>query len=257
MQKNKRVVVKVGTKTIMSADRAPDRKMLKSLACQIASVSDGGTDVILVTSGAIGSGMSLLGIKKRPKDLAYLQAAAAIGQCHLMHLYSEYFHGHNYGIGQILLTQDDFNDKARFLNIKHTINTLLKHKAVPVINENDTVATEEIKCGDNDRLSSLVAALCGADMLIILSDVDGLLDENGSLISKVRGIDKRISKLQRMKFLNNNFSGCDLGSGGMATKLAAVGTARKAGIKCVIANGRERDVIKRVMAGEALGTRFD
>jgi len=250
MQKNKRIVVKVGTKTIMSADRAPDHKMLKSLARQISSVSDGGTEVILVTSGAIGSGMSLLGIKKRPKDLAYLQAAAAIGQCHLMHLYSEYFHGHGYVIGQILLTQDDFNDKARFSNIKHTINTLLKHKAVPVINENDTVATEEIKCGDNDRLSSLVAVLCGADMLIILSDVDGLLDESGSLISIVRGIDKRISRL-------GGKSNCDLGSGGMATKLAAISTARKAGIRCVIANGRERDVIRRVIAQEALGTRFD
>ena len=250
MQKNKRVVVKVGTKTIMSADRAPDGKMLKSLASQISSVMDGGTDVILVTSGAIGSGMSLLGIKKRPTDLAYLQAAAAIGQCHLMHLYSEYFHAHKYGIGQILLTQDDFNDKARFLNIKHTINTLLAHKAVPVINENDTVATEEIKCGDNDRLSSLVAVLCGADMLLVLSDVDGLLDESGSLINRVRDIDRRISKL-------GGKSSCDLGSGGMATKLAAIGAARKEGVKCVIANGRERDIIKRVIAGEALGTRFD
>jgi len=250
MQKNKRIVVKVGTKTIMSADRAPDGKRLKDLANQISSVMDGGTDVILVTSGAIGSGMSLLGIKKRPTDLAYLQAAAAIGQCHLMHLYSEYFHGYKYGIGQILLTQDDFNDKERFLNIKHTINTLLKHRSVPVINENDTVATEEIKCGDNDRLSSLVAVLCNADLLLILSDVDGLLDERGRLIDEVRDIDKRISKL-------GGKSGCDLGSGGMATKLAAVNTARKSGIRCVIANGRERDVIKRIIAGEALGTRFD
>ena len=249
MQKYKRIVVKVGTKVIMSGDRVPDRKKLKDFACQISSIMDGGTDVILVTSGAIGSGMSLLGIKKRPTELSYLQATAAIGQCHLMHLYSGYFLEDNYNIGQILLTQEDFNDRARFLNIKNTINTLLRHKAVPVINENDTVATEEIKCGDNDRLSSLVADLCAADMLIILSDVDGLLDEDGNLINAVRNIDKRISNL-------GGKSRCDLGSGGMATKLAAIDMARKAGIECVIANGRERDVIRRIISGEELGTRF-
>jgi len=250
MQKFKRVVVKVGTKVITSKDRSLDLNKISDLVSQISSAMDKGVEIILVTSGAIGAGMSMLGLKKRPSDLSYLQATAAIGQGHLMHLYSGYFRAKGYNIGQILLTQEDFNDRNRFLNIKHTINTLLRHKAIPVINENDTVATDEIKCGDNDRLSSLVADLTGADSLVLLSDVDGLLDESGRVIRFVGDIDHKIMKLGRNK------SHCDLGTGGMVTKLEAARIAAKAGIACIIANGREKDIIKKILGDESPGTVF-
>ncbi len=249
MQKYKRVVVKVGTKVITAGDRSLDLGMISRLASQISSAMDKGVEMILVTSGAIGAGMSILGLEKRPSDLSYLQATAAIGQSHLMHLYSGYFHAKGYHIGQILLTQEDFNDRTRFTNIKHTIDVLLSHKVIPVINENDTVATDEIRCGDNDRLSSLVADSSGADFLVLLSDVDGLLDERGKTIKFVGHIDHKIAKL-------GGKSHCDLGIGGMATKLEAAGLAGRAGIECTIANGREKDVIKKILTGKSPGTLF-
>ena len=249
MQKSKRVVVKVGTKVITSKDRSLDLRMISRLVSQISYAMNDGVEMILVTSGAIGAGMSMLGIGKRPTDLSYLQATAAIGQSHLMHLYSGLFRAKGYNVGQILLTQEDFNDRVRFLNIKHTINVLLRHKAIPVINENDTVATEEIKCGDNDRLSSLVADLSGADSLVLLSDVDGLLDEKGKVIKFVSDINRKITKL-------GGKSHCDLGTGGLATKLEAARIAGRAGIACVIANGRENNVIKKILSGKSPGTAF-
>ena len=249
MQKYKRIVVKVGTKVITSKDRSLDLDRISCLASQISFAMNKGVEMILVTSGAIGAGMAILGLKKRPTDLSYLQATAAIGQSHLMHLYSGIFRAKGYNIGQILLTQEDFNDHARFLNIKHTINVLLRHKAIPVINENDTVATDEIRCGDNDRLSSLVADLSGADALVLLSDVDGLLDKSGKVIKFVGSIGHNIKKL-------GGKSHCDLGTGGMMTKLEAAGLAARAGITCVIANGRDEGVIKKVLDGETPGTVF-
>ena len=205
--------------------------------------------VIVVTSGAIGAGMGLLGLKKRPVKLEELQATASIGQSHLMQLYSGYFKERGYHVGQILLTQEDFNDRKRYLNIKYTIQTLLSHKTVPIINENDTISTEEIKCGDNDRLSSLVSDLCRANLLILLSDVNGLMDEKCCVISEVREIDQRISRLTRS-------SRCELGTGGMASKLDAIGKATSSGIECVIANGRARNAITDIVAGKSVGTRF-
>jgi len=250
MKKNKRIVVKVGTKVITSKDRTLDEEKVRDIASQISAIMDNGLEIILVTSGAIGAGMSLLNIRKRPTDLASLQAAAAIGQNYLMHLYSEYFKAGKYNVGQILLTQEDFNDRKRYLNIKNTINTLLQHRAIPIINENDTVATEEIRCGDNDRLSSLVADLCGADTLIMLSDVDGLLDERGDVVKFVHEINPDILKL-------GGRSHCDLGTGGMATKIDAARIVTKAGIDCVIANGKEKDVLWRIaIGGENIGTAF-
>ncbi|MBI5123833.1 MAG: glutamate 5-kinase, partial [Candidatus Omnitrophica bacterium] len=205
--KNKIVVIKIGTKVIASSDKSLDKERLKSIVGQIADLLDSGIRVIVVTSGAIGAGMALLGLKKRPVRLEDLQAAASIGQSHLMQLYSTYLKERGYLAGQILLTQEDFNDRARYLNIKYTILTLFGHKAVPVINENDTVSTEEIRCGDNDRLSCLVGGLCHADLLILLSDVDGLLDEKHEVINIVDEIDSRVSKFARS-------SRCELGTGG-------------------------------------------
>lgn len=252
MQSNKykKIVVKIGTRVITSKDRMLDRPVVKDLTGQIAAVMNAGMEMIVVTSGAIGAGMSLVGMKKRPADLAGLQAAAAIGQSYLMHIYSESFREKGYNVGQMLLTQEDFNDRRRYLNIKNTINTLLKHRAVPIINENDTVATEEIKCGDNDRLSSLVADLSGADLLLILSDVDGLLDENGEVIKDIGEITPKILRL-------GGKSQCDLGTGGMAAKIEAAGTVVLSGIDCIIANGKAKDVLLRIaLEGEGVGTIF-
>jgi glutamate 5-kinase len=251
MQKRRKIVVKVGTKVITSKDRALDKERLKDLVRQISDIKDRGVDVLLVTSGAIGAGLWLLGIKKRPTDLAELQATAAIGQNQLMHLYSEYFKERGYLTGQVLLTQEDFNDRARYLNIKHTMDALLEYKVVPIINENDTVATEEIRCGDNDRLSSLVADLCQAEKLILLTDVDGLLDESGSVIGFVSEVTQKIARL-------GGKSHCDLGTGCMATKIDAARAATKAGLDCVIANGKAKDILSRiVLDGEPVGTVFE
>ncbi|MDO8536085.1 MAG: glutamate 5-kinase [Candidatus Omnitrophota bacterium] len=249
MSKNKIVVIKIGTKVIASSDKSLDKALLKSLVGQISDILDRGIKVIVVTSGAIGAGMGLLGMKKRPVKTEELQAAASIGQSHLMNLYSDYFKEREYLAGQILLTQEDFNDRARYLNIKKTIETLFSHNAIPVINENDTVSTEEIKCGDNDRLSSLVSDLCRADMLILLSDVDGLLDEKCKVVNFVDDMSSRITKLARE-------SKCELGTGGMASKLESIGRATASGIECVIANGKTKNIITDIIDGKCVGTRF-
>ncbi len=248
MRKHEKIVVKIGTKVITSRDRSLDKERVKEIVAQVSEIRKSGIDVLIVTSGAIGAGMWLLGMKRRPAGLSELQAAAAIGQNHLMQLYSEYFKANDVLTGQMLLTQEDFNDRRRYLNIKHTIDALLKYDVVPIINENDTVATEEIKCGDNDRLSSLVADIAGCNKLILLTDVDGLLDARGGLISTVSEVNQKILKL-------GGKSACDLGTGGMATKLVSARAASKAGIDCIIANGKVKGIIcKIVLLGEKVGT---
>ena len=249
MSKNKIVVIKIGTKVITSHDKSLDKALLKNLIWQISVILDRGSKVIIVTSGAIGAGMGLLGMKKRPVKLEDLQAAASIGQSHLMHLYSDYFKERGFLAGQILLTQEDFNDRTRYLNIKKTIETLFSHKAVPVINENDTISTEEIKCGDNDRLSGLVSDLCRADMLILLTDVDGLLDEKCNVINFVDDISARVTKLARE-------NKCELGTGGMASKLESIRKVTASGIECVIANGKTKNIIVDILDGKLAGTCF-
>jgi glutamate 5-kinase len=251
MKNNATVVIKVGTKVLTCKDRSLDSQRVKDIVRQIADVKREGFGVILVTSGAIGAGLWLMGLKKRPTELSHLQAAAAVGQNYLMHLYAECFKARGYLTGQILLTQEDFNDRTRYLNINHTLEALLSHGIVPIINENDTVATDEIRCGDNDRLSSLVADLCGAKQLILLTDVDGLLDENGVVIRSVAEVNNKVLRL-------GGKSHCDLGTGGMATKLDAARAATKAGIDCIIANGTAKDIIYRIaVEGEPVGTVFE
>lgn len=250
MKEYKRIVIKIGTKVITSKEKALDKERLDDLVGQISDIRRKGLDVVLVTSGAIGAGMGLLGMKKRPLELSELQATAAIGQSHLMNLYGEFFKKRGFLVGQILLTQEDFNDRQRYLNIKHTINSLLEHGVVPIINENDTVATEEIKCGDNDRISSLVSDLCQAGKLIILTDVEGLLDKDGKLVNLVADITPEILKLAGR-------SHCDLGTGGMATKIECAKTVADAGIECVIANGKKKDILLKIITGEDVGTTFN
>lgn len=210
---------------------------------------DRGVEVIVVSSGAIGSGLGVLKLQKKPKTLSHLQAIAAVGQNHLMDMYNEHLGKRGYVAGQILLTQEDFNDRKRYLNIKYTLNTLLSYKAIPIINENDSISTAEIKCGDNDRISSLVADLSGSDTLVILSDVEGLYDEEGEVIRDVKEVNAKIMGLCRSK-------GSEVSTGGMVTKLEAVRHATHCGIKCFIAMGKRESVLIDIVKGEHAGTRF-
>ena len=248
-KKLKRITVKVGTRVLTNDDNRLDTKVIRTLAQQIIVLMEDNIEVVLVTSGAIGAGLGLLQLTKKNKSLSALQAIASIGQNHLMDMYNKHFAKKDIFIGQILLTQEDFNNRKRFLNIRYTINTLLGLKAVPLINENDTVSTEEIKCGDNDRLSSLVADAVNSDMLIILTDVDGLYDNNNELISSVKLINKDIKSFCRGK-------SCEVSTGGMLTKLEAVKNASNAGIEAVIARGKKKDVILDIVRGKDIGTRF-
>jgi glutamate 5-kinase len=197
-----------------------------------------GKEVVVVSSGAIAMGMSILKLARRPKELPGLQAAAAIGQHELMHIYKLALKRYGLNCAQLLLTWDDFLG-TRYLNAKHTLNTLLSLSCVPVINENDTVSTEEIKFGDNDRLSALVSMLVNADILIILSDVEGLLDKNKKLIRQVDKITGEIKSLA----CPTNKQNC---VGGMVTKIEAARIAVEAGIPCVIANGNKSGIIRQL-----------
>lgn len=216
---------------------------------QVSDLRDSGMEVVIVTSGAIGAGLGILDLSKKGCSLSQLQAVASIGQNHLMDMYNEHFEKRGYVAGQILLTQEDLNDRKRFLNVRYTLNALFKYGAVPVVNENDSVSTDEIKFGDNDRLSGLVADLADSDMLLLLTDVEGLYGENGKIIEDVFSVNGDLRSLCRGK-------GCDESTGGMITKLEAARNAAHAGIRCVIAGGRVKDVITRICAGEKMGTCF-
>jgi len=245
----KRIVIKVGTAVLTGKNGLLDEAVFESLAEQVSKLMDDGIEAVIVTSGAIGAGMGLLSIKKRPAGLADLQSLASIGQTKLMDTYNKYFSKENKLTGQILLTQDDFNDRKRFLNIRNTIDTLLKRKVVPLVNENDTISTEEIKCGDNDRLSSLVAGLILADTLIILSNVDGLLDKDGNVVPEVGCVDESVKRLIRNK-------ASEQGKGGMYTKIKAAELAMSSGIMCYIANGKTKDVVINLLKSKGLCTCF-
>lgn len=247
----KRVVVKVGSSLLCPEGIALDRKLLEELAGQIAEAASGGTEIAVVSSGAIALGMSILKVRTRPRELAFLQAAAALGQHELMDAYRSVFARRGLVCAQLLLTWDDFDDRTRYLNAKHTLEKLLKFRSIPVINENDTVATEEIKFGDNDRLSALLASLIGADLLIILSDVDGLLDRKNNRL--VRVVDK-ITPAVRALVCRDAKRVC---VGGMSAKLDAAKIATDSGIPCIIAHGRRPRVICDLLHdASAAGTFF-
>jgi len=234
----KRIVVKIGASIFASGKKKIDIALIRHIAAQVSDLVAQGKEVVVVSSGAIAIGMSILKIASRPKELAYLQATAAIGQHELMHIYKLALNRHGVNCAQLLLTWDDFSDK-RYQNAKNTLNTLLKLKSVPIINENDTVATEEIKFGDNDKLSALVSILVDADLLIILSDVNGLLDQNKKVIRIVEKIDAKIKTLASPTSKKTSV-------GGMVTKIQAAHIAVDGGIPCVIANGRKKNIISQV-----------
>lgn len=246
----KRIVLKVGSSLLYDHDRKLNLSFATQIVRQISEAIKDKVEVIMVSSGAISTGMSVLGISHRPKDLSSLQAAAAIGQSELINIYRRIFKDAGLNCAQILLTWEDFSDRKRYLNAKNTLLTLFKFNSVPIINENDTVSTEEIKFGDNDRLSALVATMVNADLLIILSDVDGLLDKDKKLVSLVPEINPQIKALA----CPTQKASC---VGGMITKIEAAKIVTDSGIPCVIANGRVKEVILSVIKGENLpGTLF-
>lgn len=248
------VVVKVGTNVLSTDDDQLDNDRIASLAEQLHQICASGRKLVLVSSGAIGAGMGLLGLKQRPKDLPHLQAAAATGQAHLIHIYDKALRPHGRHAAQLLLTANDFKNRSRYLNVRNTLRTLAEYGVVPIVNENDTVSTEEIKLGDNDRLAAMVAGLIQADLLIILSVVDGLLtgdptDPTSRRLPLVERFDENLLNLV-------GASKSSRGTGGMKTKLEAVHTATAVGVNVIIANGKRPDVLNEIMRGDDIGTLF-
>lgn len=246
----KRVVIKVGSSLLCAQGEARCSAFFGDFARQVATLVKGGSEAVLVSSGAIALGMQRLGLASRPKDLPMLQAAAACGQSVLMGNYSDAFRGYGLNCAQVLLTWDDFSDRRRYLNAKNTLRTLLKYKIVPVVNENDTVSTDEIKFGDNDRLSALVASMVSAELLVILSDVEGLLDREKRL---VRVVDKITPQIKALACPTDK-NAC---VGGMVTKIEAAKIAVDSGIPCVIAHGNRAGDLERILEEpRSFGTLF-
>ena len=250
-----RVVVKVGTSSLVNDRGALDAGKLRDLVGQLAAVKARGRDVILVSSGAIRAGMERLGMNERPRTIPEQQASAAVGQGALMQKYTELLSEHGIIPAQVLVTRDDFHHRLRYLNARNTLHTLIRFGCMPVVNENDTVATEEIRFGENDTLSALVAACVDADLLVNLSDVDGLYDgdprvETGcTLIEEVPEINGEVEALA-----GGTHGLC--GSGGMRTKIEAAKIATNSGVRMVIANASRANVIVDAVDGKPVGTRF-
>lgn len=251
----KRLVVKVGSSTLSHPTGKLNIDQMERLARQLADLRNSGKEVILVSSGAVGAGIGKLGLGRRPKTIPEKQATAAVGQGLLMHMYEKLFSEYGIVVAQVLLTREDIMDRKRFLNARNALSALLQLEALPIINENDTIAVEEIKFGDNDTLSALVASLIDAELLIILSDIDGLYtgdpskDEGATFIPLVRDINGDIEQLA-------GGSGSGLGTGGMVTKIQSARIAMNSGFPMVIADGKAEKVINRIMAGEPVGTLF-
>jgi glutamate 5-kinase len=241
----KRVVVKIGSRLL--AESPASRPA--AIADQVVELRRRGVELVIVSSGAIALGMRRLALATRPHELPALQAAAAVGQSRLMQHWEHAFAVHDVAIGQVLVTHDDLGDRRRFLSARLTLRALLDHGVVPIINENDTVATEEIKFGDNDQLAALVCNLVSADALVILTDVEGVRDANGVRMPIVRDIDR-----EAVPVAGGSTSG--VGSGGMASKVGSARIVTRTGVPAVIAPGREPDVIVRALAGTDIGTLF-
>ncbi|MES2461788.1 MAG: glutamate 5-kinase [Armatimonadota bacterium] len=254
----RRIVIKVGTSTLTGGPEniAPDRVFINSLAAQIAEQRSRGRQVVLVTSGAIRAGMSGLGLKERPRTIPEKQAAASVGQGVLMALYADIFANYGIPVGQVLLTRDDLKNRARYINARNTFEALLAGGALPIVNENDTVAVDEIKVGDNDTLAALVSSLLNADGLLLLSDVEGLYDKNPSVFADARLI-ARVEALDPETIAMAGGAGSVGGTGGMRTKLAAARIATSSGTAMWIAPGRRVGVIADCLAGDGVaGTYF-
>ena len=251
----RRLVVKVGSSVLASKGRRLDPCRIHHLVFELSGLREEGREVILVSSGAILAGLNQLKWEKRPKDIPLKQAAAAIGQSRLMWAYQEAFQFQGQMVAQVLLTQDDVRDRSRYLNARNTLQTLLHLQVIPIINENDTVATEEIRFGDNDQLSALVANLVDANLLVILTDTDGLFtadprrNRGARLISEVPRITPQID-------LWAGESSSGMGVGGMSSKILAAKMAVASGIPTIVANGKTEGILGQIMEGKATGTLF-
>ena len=249
-----RIVIKVGTSTLAHSTGRLNIRRIEHLCKVMSDLKNSGHEIILVSSGAIGMGVGKLGLGKRPEDIASKQAAAAVGQCELMYVYDKLFTEYNHTVAQILVTGPDLGNAERRQNFENTLYKLLEFGAIPIINENDTVSTDEIEIGDNDTLSAIIASGLEADLLVLLSDIDGLYDKNpkthrdAKLICTVEKITDEIIALADGKG--------SLGTGGMETKIKAAKMVTKAGCDMIIANGSEPELLYDIAEGKSVGTRF-
>ena len=261
MMNGKRMVVKVGTSTLTHSSGSLDLRSMERLVRVLSDLCGAGHEVILVTSGAIAVGVARIGLSERPSSLRMKQAAAAVGQCRMMHIYDKLFSEYNRTLAQILLTGEDVEDPGRAEHLRRTFSALLELGVIPVVNENDSVSSAEIETGrhkvlgDNDTLSAIVAALCGADLLVLLSDIDGLysadprIDPGAKLLHRVTALTQGILDMA-------GDPGTWRGTGGMATKLSAAKIAMDAGCDMVIANGARPEALYDIAEGKDIGTRF-
>ncbi len=256
LAKAKRIVVKVGSSSITHESTGHvSLKKLEMFIRQLADLKNAGKEIIIVTSGAQAVGISALRLQERPKELPMRQAIAAIGQARLMAIYQKLFREYNHQIAQILITKDIIEDKQRYENAKNTFEQLLRMQVIPVVNENDTISTEEIEFGDNDRLSATVAILTEADLLIILSDIEGLYDKDPKTYADAQCLDvvhKVNDNIYQMAGVNKS----KLGTGGMLTKLMAAEMANDKGIDMVIAHAGKSHVLYDIVEGKPVGTLF-
>ena len=251
----KRIVVKVGTSTLLYPNGKINLYRIEHLARELSDLASQGREVILVTSGAIGAGMVRMGLSERPDSMQEKQALASVGQVLLMHLYDKFFTEYGQVAGQVLLTKENFANHNQYINARNTLMAMLKNGIIPVINENDAVTVAEVKIGDNDTLSDTVAAIVDADVLIILSDIDGVYDANpqthpeARLLSEIKEITSAVEAMA-------GGAGSSVGTGGMATKIEAAKIATAAGVTMFIASGGENGMLSRIIAGEDVGTVF-
>jgi glutamate 5-kinase len=250
-----RIVVKVGTSTLTHATGCLNIRRVEELCKALSDLKNAGNEIILVSSGAIGMGVGKLPIAGKPSDMPTKQAAAAVGQCELMYTYDKLFTEYNHVVAQILITGGDLEHADRKQNFENTLYKLLEFNVLPIINENDTIATQEIRVGDNDTLAAIVTVCIKADLLILLSDIDGLYtadphtDSNAKLLSQVDSITPQIEELAGGR-------GSELGTGGMITKLHAAKLATQNGVDMVIANGAKPSILYDIIDGKPVGTRF-
>ena len=251
----KRVVIKVGTSSLTYPTGALNFRRIEHLVKVLSDLKNAGKEIILVSSGAIGVGVGELGLPERPKDTPTKQACAAVGQCELMYIYDKAFGAYNHTVAQILLTGADFDHKERLDNFRNTLFRLLELDALPIINENDTIVTDEISIGDNDTLAALVAVNAGAELLVLLSDIDGLYTadphkhSDATLIHEVAALTPEILALAEGK-------GSELATGGMSTKLSAAKIATAQGCDMIITNGKNPQVLYDILDSIPTGTRF-
>ncbi len=250
-----RIVIKIGTSTLAHKTGRINIRRVEELCKVMSDLKNAGNEIILVSSGAIGMGVGKLSLTGKPSDIPTKQAAAAVGQCELMYVYDKLFAEYNHTVAQILITGEDIEYTDRRINFENTIRRLLELNAIPILNENDSIATKEIVIGDNDTLGAIVATTVEADLLIILSDIDGLFtadphkNKDAVLLRKVNIIDESIESM-------TDDAGSELGTGGMHTKIGAAKIATEHGIDMVIANGSDPKILYDIVEGKDAGTRF-